>query len=222
MSVIVCENESRTKVVSEVARLLGVEDYVPFKLVFLEGVISTVEIEYFAKVHMAPAALLLGDYNHVYGVQKFEGMEAKTLKEFHEKHKYDVDTSQGGLFTPVEGDNGIIWDDESRADTEHDFMLACNGIDLLLAMGEGSQRREIVKYASEPVESEGDLESAHNLFHHMSNYVDGDVNESGADPMSPKLFHRDANGKVTFSEQEAAAASAFISSLNLDGRVKAC
>jgi len=40
LNVIVCENESRTKVVYEVARFFGFDNYVPFKMVFVEGVRS--------------------------------------------------------------------------------------------------------------------------------------------------------------------------------------
>jgi hypothetical protein len=64
--VVVCESDARTKVVSELARNLGLK-YVPFRIVFVEGVLtySSEGDESATTYPVAPAWISVGDYDNV-------------------------------------------------------------------------------------------------------------------------------------------------------------
>jgi len=170
---------------------------------------------------MTPVALVLGDYNHVYGVQKFENIQAKTLKDFHEKHLYDVATD--GLFSASNDDEEEEYVDDYNDYDErgYDFLSEARGLGLMVAMGEGDTGQTLIQYASHcNLGDDGEWFSVRHEFSHMSYFLGEKTEDESSTETTKKLFHRDENGKATFTKKEAAAASRFIAEMNLDGRVK--
>ena len=222
--VIVCDNDSRTNVVYEVSRLLGFDYYVPFKIVIAEGMVSKGYYSGFATIDVSPVALLLGDYNHVFGIRKFTNVESHTLADFHTKHLFDMDKDQRGLF-PVQDDDEYF-DDDYLFEAHLDFSHVARGLGLKIAMGDRDVLSSLIDYIS--ISNEGEeIATAWGIFFPLSKFLDkgsnaqASFNHSGETEEEGKFFHRDDKGKITFTKEEAAAASELIASMNLDGRVKA-
>ncbi len=77
--------------VNTVACQLGYNSYVPFKMVFVEGIIQSLKHMSSMSVPISPVALLLGDFNHIFAIQKVGGsgtISSQTLRDFHEKENY--------------------------------------------------------------------------------------------------------------------------------------
>ena len=83
-TVICCESEERTKVVAEVARKLGLH-YVPFRCVFVEGVMGTVGelVGPPTPIHVpvTPAWISLGDYDNILLYRKFGQVNVESAAE---------------------------------------------------------------------------------------------------------------------------------------------
>lgn len=221
LTVIVCENESRSKVVYEVAQKLGFDSYVPFKMIFVQGVVTTGYYESFDTVGVTPVVLVVGDYNHVFGIQPFENIQAATLRELHEKHTFDVDGS--GVFDAVEYDSDFDQEWQDRYEKQMEFTRGAHGFGLKVAMGEGDVREHLTTYISNCSDQDGDFFDGSNFFSPCTDEGDKKASSQEADGINgaPTLFHRDEDGKVVFNKAEAVAASDFIAEMNIDGRVKA-
>eukprot|EP00985_Skeletonema_marinoi_P005293 scaffold2282_cov136-Skeletonema_marinoi.AAC.3 len=77
--VIVCENESRTKAVCEISRVLGFSRYVPFKMVFVRGVTLHGHYDRPESVPLTTAGLVVGDYNHIFALQNIGGQMGENV-----------------------------------------------------------------------------------------------------------------------------------------------
>jgi hypothetical protein len=86
MDVIVCEKESRTRAVCEVARLFQ-ENYVPFKMLLVESILQSFACRVgYSSIPITPMALVVGDYNNIFALRKVHGqykIGARSLQEFH-------------------------------------------------------------------------------------------------------------------------------------------
>ena len=239
LDVIVCENESRTQVVTEVALQLGFDSYVPFKMLFVEGTFETwgEGEEYSQSIPVTPVVLLLGDYNHVFAIQKLGGqrrIDTRTLEEFHTKGNYWDGPDPVGWHA---GD-GIFRRDQYEE--IFNFYATGGGLSLKFALGEEDLRNKVIRYVFDHFDHPHGLSNATRCLLPLSHFSgtesdgnsesDGEEPDSDNDPESadgaklliPSLFHRDESGKVTFTWQEADAASSFVAAMNLDERVKAC
>jgi len=226
LDVIVCESESRAKVVYNVARLLGLDDYVPFKMLFVEGTILNEGMETTCRFEqVTPLGLLVGDYNHVFGLQNVRNDTlARTLKDMHHKHFFDVDLTEGEWIFREEAHD----DDWELSEL---FAEECRGLGLKVALGESNKKRHwrhflttytlYQRFCEVPrVDIREDL-FALSDFSGEGKESDNRVEEYNHAGKPQKLFHRDENYKATFTKKEAASASRFIAEMNLDERVKA-
>jgi hypothetical protein len=90
-SLIVCESEARMRAVASAALALGENNYVPFKMLFVEGVLeadSEGEISA-VDVPMMAAACLLGDHDNIFSLRKIvstRSIKPKTLSEINSNH----------------------------------------------------------------------------------------------------------------------------------------
>jgi len=233
MDVIICENESRTKVVCEVARQLGLESYVPFKMVFVEGQLLTGYRNNCKEVSVTPVALVLGDYNHVFAIQKCGGslgVDECTLKEYHTERNYFDNRVGYGIFALDETQDDED-DEEDEDEDEEDYYAQLQqqrefyseggrGLGLKVAFGDYDVRDNLTCYIFEGQENPTfDPRD----FHLLAELEPDDGAEiEGEVALTTSLFHRNDSGKVTFTSREADAASNYIASMELDERVKAC
>ncbi len=237
--VIVCENESRTKAVYEIARVLGLSSYVPFKMVFVRGVMLHGHYNRAESVPLTTAGLVVGDYNHIFALQNIGGQRdghvASTVKDYHTVHNYFSqsdpprwDDENGTLFARKIPDNDS--DSDYDYDYEHweleqdqfdDFQTKPRGLDLKLALGDKGVRTKLSGYVLGSLWSERHVYNGAKLhdLRPLSDFLGNSASAEDSDTMN--LFHRDDSGKATFTAEEAAAASNYIASMNLDGRVLA-
>lgn len=94
MDVIVCENEARMKAVMDVARLLN-EPYVPFQMLFVEGVLATegdLAGVNALEIPLTSPLFTVGEYNNVFSIQLVAGSKYgrnfETLKGLHNDSNY--------------------------------------------------------------------------------------------------------------------------------------
>ena len=235
--VIVCENESRTKVVYEVAKTLGFSNYVPFKLAFVRGVLLHGYLDN-VSVPLSTAELLVGDYNHIFGLQNVGELRqssqahACTVNDYQTKYNYFAQENPPGW----DDEKGTLYPRPDLSDSEMDdyhdenwhveeehllaFQKQPRGLELKLALGEWYPRSRLTGYVLGTAYSEAyDHSGPRSLceFDPLSDFV----GESASDEKTGRLFHRDEAGKATFTAEEAKAASAYIASMDLDGRVMA-
>lgn len=230
MNVIVCENESRAKVVYEVARQLGDDSYVPFKMIFAEGQIATGYYNNVKNIGVTPVALVVGEYNHIFAIQKCgltSGVDEHTLQEHYAKCNY---FANGGTYDIFAGGDDE-WNDDDWQQQEDDFMNGgCHCLALKVSIGEESARDKLTRYIFESEMSRSVGPSDFHLLPEILAEMGSDSDEKSAkeDAMGDKeatatnLFHRDDSGKVVFTPEEADSASKYIASMDLDERVKAC
>ena len=240
--VIVCENESRTKVVYDVARTLGFNNYVPFKMIFVQGIFLHGYYDGRVKVPVTPAALVVGDYNHVFAIQNIGGQRSTikpiTLEEYHSKHNFfssndkpGWDAKKGTLFETDEGEEGW-YDWDANYEAMYNFRKKPRGLGLKQALGNDKNASEILSaYVLQNAESENHNGGADpTFFQPLSKFVGQSSSATASAPSeagngdsgdSKGLFHRDTSGMATFTEEEAEAASNYIASMNLDERIKA-
>ena len=237
--VIVCENESRTKAVYEISRLLGFSNYVPFKMVFVRGVMLHGYYDRPASVPLTTAGLVVGDYNHIFALQNIGGQKgenvASTVKDYHTVHNYfsqsdapGWDDENGTLFARNESDDDSDDSDdwncerwEREQNQLHNFQKQPRGMGLKLAFGDKDVRTKLSGYVL------GSLWSEHHAYNGaqihdlrpLSDFLGDLASVEDSDTMN--LFHRDESGKATFTAEEAAAASNYVASMNLDERVLA-
>jgi hypothetical protein len=232
--VIVCENESRTKAVYEVSRLLGFSSYVPFKMVFVRGVMLHGYYNNPMSVPLSVAGLVVGDYNHIFALQNIGGQRGHTqacsVNDYHTTHNYfsqenppGWDETNGTLFAKEEDDDEDTWDDNWEEEQEqlHEFLDKPRGLSLRLALGDGDVRSTLSGCILGSVWSERGYDGPQ--FHELRPLSDfiGSDSASAESSNTARLFHLDESGKATFTADEAEAASKYISSMDLDGRVLA-
>ncbi|CAB9515177.1 expressed unknown protein [Seminavis robusta] len=213
--VIVCENEARMNAVCDVARSLN-EPYVPFKVLFVEGVLayasshgdgtSAVEIP------MTAGACLVGDYDNIFSLRLIgiSSIKALSLKEIHTKRYLTKRTIEH----LAKADPGQLLSGEPfLLDRKDDLNI---GLGLKVAFNytnHDMKARVLNELLGEPGKRPGCVWSWEDNVKYLP----------GVSPRSPDggLFHRDSKGKIAFTSKQAEAASDFISSLELDERVKA-
>ena len=235
--VIVCENESRLKVVYDVARTLGFNNYVPFKMIFVQGIFLHGYYDNRVNIPVTPAGLVVGDYNHIYGIQNIGGQKnvgACTLEDYHTKHNYFSDANtpgwdeeKGTLFRHYDDEGEEVDYDyyERDYDKLYTFRSKPRGLGLKLALGDKDVRGAFSEYVLANPHSEHYCGGAEpDSFEPLVKFLEASTPKKKAatsPPTATGLFHRDDAGKVTFTSEEAEAASQYIASMNLDERVKA-
>ncbi|KAL3909167.1 MAG: hypothetical protein SGARI_002736, partial [Bacillariaceae sp.] len=231
MDVIVCENESRTKVVCEVARQLG-EPYVPFKMLWIEGIMQSYDGDDgyggATPIEMMPMALLVGDYNNIFCLRQAK-MRKYHLGKIHEKKNYWSEGFQEqGAQHLLESGNALVRLKDgfagSNEDTESDYdesafeaqqnsqLSSFGGLSLKLAFGETSFQTDLMKF----VFDDPSMDKTGPIFRVLPGN-----GATGEYKVASDLFHRDEDGKAVFTSEEADKASEFISNFGLEERVLA-
>lgn len=152
LDVIVCENESRTEVVNTVARQLGYNNYVPFKMLFVEGmVVSGFCGNRQQNVPVTPVALLLGDYNHIFAIQNIcrkTNVEILNLQKCHEENNYWTEER----IRARSGEDRRLFDelqssyDEDQWEAELEAYRDTFAFSLKFALGEASVREAVLGF----------------------------------------------------------------------------
>lgn len=215
------------RAVINTALALGETDYVPFKILFVEGVLelrwevdlSTVEVP------MMPAACLVGDHNNIFCLRKIPSkcsyVEPMTLKEIHFNSNVsfkcnDTKISNAPAGTAIkfnEWEYGmfICNDDEDRDHREIGY-----GLGLKVGLGSSAEIKSTV------------LQSILNETYDMIDrefttiYLPGlDEGKEKEKDNGASLFHRNEKGEIAFTAKEADRASDFLASSNLEDRIKA-
>ena len=259
---IICETEARMRAVANAAAVLGENSYVPFRLLFVEGVmqadcesdISVVEVP------MMAIACLLGDYDNVFCLRKIcrkSSIEPMSFCEIHTQSNFfqnyppsiikklladiqpgsevdldiDLDNQPGsevGLdiqpgseadFFDRIVDWGALLEGTGRDSYDVQEELKENGFGLSLKVG--------LKASNEDIKSaivSSCLQDDRTMFSENTKtvYLPGigkndDMNTLKGDT---SFFHRNEEGKVAFTSEEADNASNFIASFGLEERVK--
>ena len=228
MDIITCETEARARVVANVAAALD-EPYVPFKILFVEGVMeancegdcSIVEVP------MMAVACLLGDHDNVLFLRNVctrHSVSAKTFQEIHSESNVFVETPSDvmeAILSGVSSGGEVDLFDRKHGQTyEVTSALKKNGYGLGLKVGLRSPR----DIKSEVVDA--CLNSAYDMLPHGSStktvYLPGlDTEAKQVEDDGTSLFHRNSKGEVVFTEKEAERASDFIASTGIEDCVKA-
>ena len=148
----------------------------------------------------------------------------------HEKYLYDVDKEGQWLFEEdLEDDDdydNAYYDDQWASAYEWGFISKHCGLGLKVALGNGQGTRGwrhfLTSFTTGAIR--GDDVShigARGYLLPLSRFSDEEETASTKAEATQMLFHRDEDGKVTFTKQEAQAASTFIATMNLEERVKA-
>ena len=233
-NIIICETEARMRAVSACARALG-EPYVPFKLLFVEGVLQTGgECGVSAvDVPMMTAACLLGDYDnafHMRGLCRLSSLEASSLEELNSKFclfkRYPPPVVKQLLegVSPgakVDLEKNVEWEGEKGHRREAEQDMEDNGYGLGLKVGLVAKAGDIKSAVLDSV-----LRVEHGMpfgFGVDTVYLPGigATEESDTDQEGSTLFHRNDEGKICFTDGEAERASSFIASIGLEEHVKA-
>ena len=224
-SLIVCESEARMHAVANVARALGENHYVPFRMLFVEGVleahcegdIGTVEVP------MMPAACLLGDHNNIFCLRKIvsrSSVEPASFSDIHTKSNVfkllpatDLESALSGV-SPGDEIN-LFAKYEVHYSVESDLKDNGYGLGLRLGLHSSSDVKSTVLAAV--------LHEVYDMVGRESKtvYLPGLLNPANKADDNVSLFHRNENGEVAFTDKEAARASDFIASSGLEERVKA-
>ena len=226
MSLVICETEARMHVVTNVARALG-EPYVPYKILFVEGIMeANCEGDMsIVEVPMMAAACLLGDHDNVFflrNVCQRHSVVPKSFQEIHSSSNYFKSTPAdviSTMFSKVSSGDEINLFDRSNVNYEVRRELKDNGYGFGLKIGLQSSR----DIKSEIVDS--CLNEAYDMLKHGSSiktvYLPGlDQDKQKEEEGSTSLFHRNEKGEVVFTEKEAERASDFIASIGMEERVK--
>lgn len=220
---IVCESEARMHAVANVATALGENHYVPFRMLFVEGVLEAqieIDIET-VEVPMMPAACLLGDHNNIFCLRKIvsrRSLEPTSFSDFHRKCNVfkRIPVLEGALSAVSPGDE--IDDLFQKFEWNKCFFdLRDNGFGLGLRLGvqDSSDVKSTVLHSA----------LGNDLYSMVGSksktvYLPGILNTAKEVDDNVSLFHRNENGEVVFTEKEAARASDFIASSGIEERVK--
>ena len=220
-SIIVCESEARAQAVAAVSTALN-EDYVVFKILFVEGVTrcggglpcmdgmygGTAE-----SIAMVPAFISVGDHGNIFSIRavaRTSPPPTLSMKDLHGRMDMDED------FVAVMKE-GTYEDYEFDGDGEHQYSL---GLQVAVDPNDVSRVHNVLSF------------TLHQTYQNLSQlslvYLPGsdaggnadDHGEDHAEEDAGLLFHRDADDKTCFTEQEAYRASEHIAAMALDERVK--
>jgi hypothetical protein len=231
---IICETEARMRAVANAAAVLGENSYVPFRLLFVEGVmqadcegdLSVVDVP------MMAIACLLGDYDSVFCLRNIchkESVEPMSFFEIHTEsnlfQKYPPSIIKNILADIQPGsevdffDRNADWEGTGRDQCDVQNELKVNGYGLGLKVG--------LKASNEDIKSAIVSSCVHEPYDMLSEntktvYLPGigkndDMNTLKGDAT---FFHRNEEGKVALTSEEADNASNFIASFGLEERVK--
>lgn len=237
--VIICETEARMRAVSACAQALG-EPFVPFKLLFVEGVLETggecgvnaVDIP------MTTAACLIGDYDNVFhlrGLCRLSSLEAISLEELNSTYclfkRFPTTVVQQLLADVAPGakvdlEKKAEWEGEktygsTKEESEAKRDMQENGYGLGLKVGLSAGRRDIKSVVLDSVlRTEHGMPLGNGLSTIYLPGVDA-MKDNDNDDSASSFFHRNGDGKICFTDSEAERASNFIASIDLEERVKA-
>jgi len=220
--VIVCENEARMRVVADVARQLQTP-YVPFKIMFVEGVLESGGSGGFdtVEIPMTPAACLVGDYSNLFSLRRVNhgaSLHRRSLEEIHTKYNVWEKSRnvQSGKLMKDPGTK-IVYMYEIAEELDDDLEENGYGLGLVVAFNtpeETLQDAILESILSRPYDGhrcEEKLVLLPGVDACGRNKKKGDT---------PSLFHRNEKDKVAFTKDEAELASKHIASIGLDERVK--
>ena len=227
--IIVCENEARMHAVANVAHMLG-EPFVPFKIAFVEGLICD-DMEVIVNVPMTAAACVLGDYNNIFSIWKLcqrffaEDVSPDPLNRVNLEHNYwakipDEYKDKYKALTPgttnFECFGWNMWYDSDMDEVYEELKQDGFGFGLQI----GFQRNCDVKATI----SQSLFKDEEDILNHPERNVvflpglDADnCSSSGSDTT---FFHRNTEGFITFSKDEAERTSNYLSSIEFEERVK--
>ena len=231
LDLIVCENESRTKVVCEIARHLG-EPYVPFKLLFVEGIVQAYDGDMAFgganSVPMMPVALVIGDYHNVFCLNRINtrsnGVTPMSLRKMHKKNSFWDYIPEWGAKKLLEssgGDGTVNLKDGFKFDVNeadeycYDRISECPnhlGYSLKLAFGSQDFQADLMKF----IFDDPYTEKTEGMFR----VLPGNGGSINTTTTAGSFFHRDERGMSAFTRKEAKKTSAFIASFGLEDRIK--
>lgn len=113
-------------------------------MVFVEGIIQSLKHMSSMSVPISPVALLLGDYNHIFAIQKVGGsgtISSQTLRDFHEKENYWAKELPDWTEEWDKDFDGLEWDFSQKAMDA--YMEGC-GFNLKFALGNHENIRSII------------------------------------------------------------------------------
>ena len=216
----------------KVAQALGLSTYVPFKMVFVRGVMLHGHYDETMSVPLTAAGLVVGDYNHIFALQNIGGQrsdtDACTIADYHEKYNYfsepnppGWDAGNGTLFArseTEESDYDDLWQMDN--DQLYGFQKKPRGLGLKLALGDEDARGLLSNYV---LGNPGLCNYVYRgpQLHELKPLSDFLGDSPFGSTATTSLFHRDSSGMATFTSEEAQAASDYIASMDLDGRVMA-
>ncbi len=224
-SLIVCESEARMHAVANVAAALGENHYVPFKMLFVEGVLEAMceaDISV-VDVPMMPAACLLGDHNNIFCLRKIvskSSVEPASFSDIHTKcnmfKRIPAPDLESALSAVSPGDEiNLLRKCNVKRAVERDLKDNGYGLGLRLGLQSSSDVKSAILDAV--------LHETYGMVGMKSKtvYLPGLLNPTDEVDDNISLFHRNEVGEVVFSEKEAARASDFIASSGIEERVKA-
>ena len=225
---IICESEARMRAVANVAKQLN-EPYIPFKLLFVEGVLEAV-IEYNHPYHtaveipMLPAACLLGDHDNVFFLRSVCSRFSVKHSSFQDIHNNSnvwklypepvVNAILSGAKSGSEvdfRDRDVDWGEVERYDVTNQLDETGWGFDLKVGLRETDIKSAIAGCC---INHPPRLCDRPKMV-----YLPGLDQEENADD-GTSLFHYNDQGEVAFTEKEAERASDFVASFGLEERVK--
>ena len=230
-SLIICESEARMRAVASVALALGETQYVPFKMLFVEGVLEAeCEMEISAvEVPMMPAACFFGDHDNIFCLRKIvsrRSLKTTSFKEIHSDHNLFKNIPSSILESKLSGiqpgaeiklldiDSKVNWKEQSEVFSD----LKTNGYGLELKVGLKSTGGVKSAALNSVLYETYDMTDKNSKTIYLPGLEKDKVN---SDENGSSFFHRNANGEVVFTEKEAERASKFIASSDIEERVKA-
>jgi hypothetical protein len=215
-SLIICESEARMCAVINTALALGETHYVPFKMLFVEGVLEALcEVDISAvEVPMMPAACLFGDHNNIFCLRKIVSthhVSPKTLNEIHSNSNVfnsndtKISNTPAGTTIKVEEVGG-----------QHDYTENGYGLGLKVGLESSAEIKSTVLQSV--------LNETYDMIDSKSKtiYLPGlDEGKEKENDNGTSFFHRNEKGEIAFTAKEADRASDFIASSNLEDRIKA-
>lgn len=245
-NLIICESEARMHAVANAALALGETKYVPFKMLFVEGVLE-VELDdctHAMEIPMQPFVSLFGDYENIFCLRKLIPMlgvqqQVKNVvpHPFHDIHEnrnllksYPIssntlpgakakvlDIHQFREFLDRKSDN--FCEDYARCFDNTRKNAWTDGFSLGLKVGlQGPGDTKSAVLNSAVISRHYDLidDETYNLI-----YLPGLASQGKECDDNVSLFHRNEKGEVVFTDKEAERASDFIASSNMEERIKA-